>query len=97
MKKVLMQSVLVAAVSLFALGCAPEPEKVCDSLKDIYKGSPDTPEWLKTDESCIEAMEKRKKRKGVNSYRRYAECIFQADGIFDAKRCADAEEDPRDD
>ena len=96
MKKVLTQALLVSGLAIFALGCAPEAEKVCSKLKEIYKGSPDTPSWLKTDDACIESMESRKSRKGVNSYRRYAECIFQSDGIFDTKRCADAEEDPRD-
>lgn len=91
-----MQTVLAAGIAVFALGCAPEPEKVCSKLEAIYKGSPDTPSWLVSNEACVEAMEARKSRKGVNSYRRYAECIFQADGIFDTKRCADAEEDPRD-
>lgn len=87
---------LPVALALLMMGCAPDPVEVCDKLSEVYGDSPDRPSWLVSEGQCIEAMDKRKKRKGVNSYRRYAECVFAARTIFDTKVCHDNEEDPRD-
>lgn len=83
-------------LALFVMGCAPDPVEVCDKLDEIYKDSADRPSWLGSTDECVDAMDARKKRKGVNSYRRYAECVFAARTIFDTKVCHDNEQDPRD-
>ncbi|MEZ4458507.1 MAG: hypothetical protein R3E66_02025 [bacterium] len=91
--KQVMPFFFVAAVTLLT-GCAPDPNDLCAHLEKMYKTAVDPPAFLKSRDACIENFEMRKKRNGVNSYRREAECILNARKVFDTRECT-AKEDHR--
>lgn len=92
MKHIFPVIVLVAAT--FLAGCAPDPDDVCAHLEKMYKMAVDPPAYLKSRDTCTENFEARKRRHGVNSYRREAECILNAKKVFDVRDCT-AKEDYR--
>jgi hypothetical protein len=86
-------SVLVGIVTLLLVsGCAPEEGKVCAQLANVYQGHMDPPKFLKERATCVEHFAARKKRHGVNSYRREAECILAATKVYDARECSEKED-----
>lgn len=86
-------SVLVGMVTLLLVsGCAPEEGKVCAHLASIYKGHMDPPKYLAEKHLCVEHFAGRKKRHGVNSYRREAECILASNKVYDARECIEKED-----
>lgn len=80
-----------AFVVLLAIGCAPEEKALCQHMQKVYKGQADQPTYLKDMDQCIAFQEKKKKRRGVNSYRREAECILAADTAYVIRRCEEKE------
>jgi len=76
---------------LVAAGCAPDEKLLCQHLQEVYEGQADQPNYLQDIDQCIEFQEKKKKRRGVNSYRREAECVLAADTVYVVRRCEQKE------
>ena len=86
--------ILVVAASTFLTGCAPDTNDLCAHLEGMYKNAVDPPAFLKSRDACVDNFDHRKRRNGVNSYRREAECILNARKVFDVRECT-AKEDHR--
>lgn len=79
-------------VVLFASACAPEPSVVCAHLGEVYKDNIDPPAYMASEDKCAEHFEMRKKRNGVNSYRREVECMLGTTRLFEIKECTEIED-----
>lgn len=92
MNRILTVVIIGAATLLTA--CAPDPNDICAHLEKTYKNAVDQPAFLKSRDACVQNFDARKRRHGVNSYRREAECILSAKKSFDIRECS-AKEDHR--
>ena len=86
-----MKKLLVCCLFLGVAACAPDESGVCDAVNKAYGSSASKPSWSEGDK-CVRFFTNWKKRYGVNSYRRLAEC-YQASGTaFQANACFKKEE-----
>lgn len=74
-------------VVLMVAGCAPEEQSLCEHMLEVYQGDPETPGYLSDLDACVEHYQDQKKRRGVNSYRREAECILGVDTVYNIRTC----------
>lgn len=93
MAKKLVVTISLALCAGFASGCAPDAEKVCKHLMKVYEKSMDKPRYLEDLDKCTASYEAKKKRRGVNSYRREVECILGSSTSFNVRKCVKAEDD----
>ncbi len=91
MKKIL-GSIALATILLTATGCAPDPNDVCAHLEKVYKNYDDKPGYMRDRDACVEYYLRRKKQRGVNSYRREVECLQASTKMFDINRCGEKED-----
>lgn len=75
-----------------ATGCAPEEKGVCEHEMKVYGEAIDKPTYLNSMDACIDAYANKKKRRGVNSYRREVECVLASDTQYKIRTCQDKEE-----
>ena len=91
MKRSMARWGLALLVGAFFVSCAPEEEGVCKHEMKVYDGDPSAPSYLKSIDACVEAYEKKQKRRGMNSYRREVECILSVDTQYAIRRCQETE------
>ncbi len=84
--------ILIAGLGFMMLaGCAPDEEDVCKHLMKVYEGDSEKPGYLEDLDKCVESYQGKKKRRGVNSYRREVECILGVDTVYKVRRCIEKE------
>ncbi len=90
--RIFVKGLMVFGLLVSVSGCAPEEEAYCKHIMAIYEGDDDVPNELQDMQSCIEHQQDKKARRGVNSYRREAECVLATDTIYGVRKCIQREE-----
>ncbi len=91
MKRSTITLIATCFSALMLMGCAPDPNEVCANMEKVFKVSPDQPPFLKSRSDCVESFERKKSRRGVNSYRREAECLLAATRPYEMNQCMEKE------
>lgn len=83
---------MIAGLGMLLLAsCAPDEEKVCKHLIKVYGDDADKPRFLEDIDKCVESYKGKKKRRGVNSYRREVECVLGSETVYKVRRCMEKE------
>ncbi len=94
--KYMLKSLVFVGAAMLLSSCAPDPNDTCAHLEELYKNSAEPPAYLKSREACTELFNSRKKRNGVNSYRRESECILKTKKLFNIRECMTKEDNRKD-
>ncbi len=94
--KHMFRSFVFIGAALLLSSCAPDPSDTCEHLEELYKNSAEPPAYLKSRDACMELFNSRKKRHGVNSYRRESECILKTKKMFNVRECMTKEDNRKD-
>ena len=85
--------ITIGALAVLVSGCAPDANEVCEHLEKVYKNyASEPPGYMRSRDACMDYFERRKKQRGVNSYRREVECIQQSTKMFDINVCSEKED-----
>jgi predicted transcriptional regulator len=92
MKRLTFSTFALCFGTFLLMGCAPDANKVCKKMEEVYKVSPgEAPGFLKVRDSCVASFEGKRSRRGVNSYRREADCILAATRPYEITKCMETE------
>jgi hypothetical protein len=97
MKRSTMNLLAACTGALLLMGCAPDPGDVCAKMEKVFQVNPtEAPAFLKSRNDCVASFESKKSRRGVNSYRREAECILASSKPYEITQCMEKEAKFRD-
>ena len=85
--KYVMKTMVGVALLLAVSGCAPDEKDLCTHMMTLMENDPEKPRFLEDMDKCLDRMEKVKKRAGVNSYRREADCANAATTSYKLRVC----------